>query len=215
MALGRPRGTPRPRRGRKPKPENIIFGRVRQRSSGGRKTQGWSARLEVSSPLAFDLDMRPLVEWLSVNLAWHYRRQALAGELPDGSGGAPDVGARTLERARLSNTPRLKKTVFLRTGYGADRWWMGPIRGSSNSAARTIKPYGGSDGPTPPGGGAGRDLLWNVVLKRGYDPQSVIGSAEVLIANTLADWLTTVIGVEPGIDVKTVGEAVLKDVVDE
>lgn len=209
----RPRGSPRPKRGRKPPPENIIFGSSRQRQSGGRKTEGWSARLVVSTPIAFDVDVRPLVEWLSVNLAWHFRRQLLAGELPDGSGRVPNVTSWT--RVRSGNEPRLRPTIMLRTGYGADRWWMGPIRGSTHSAARTIKPYGGSDGPKPKNGGAGRDLIWNLMLKRGYDPQSVIGSAKVMVANTLADWLTTVVGDAPGIDVKTVGEALLKDVEDD
>ena len=209
----RPRGgTPRKRRARKPKPENIIFGRQRERKSQGRKTGGWSATLTVSSPLAFDVDVRPLVEWISVNLAWHYRKQIEAGELPDGPAAAPNVTSWTKV---LSGKNRKRDTVMVRTGFSSDRWWMGPIRGSQHSAVRTIKPYGGSDGPKPPKGGAGRDLLWNVLLKRGYDPQSVVGSAKVMIANTVADWLKTTVGVEPGIDVKTVGEALLKDVENE
>jgi hypothetical protein len=53
------------------------------------------------------------------------------------------------------------------------------------------------------------------MLKRGYDPQGVTGKAKVVIANTLADWLTTTVGVTPGVDVKTIGEATLRDVEDE
>lgn len=188
---------------------HVIFGRERQRASKGRKVAGWSATLQMTSNWAFDLDVRPLVEWVTVNLAWHFRRQIEDGEQPAGGAKAPNVTAWTKV---VSGKNRARDTVMVRTGFGVDRWWLGEIRGDEHSARRTIKPYGGSDGPKPPKGGAGRDLLWNVLLKRGYDPQSVQGSAKAMIANTLADWMTTTVGIHPGIDVRSVGKALLKDV---
>ena len=207
--LAAPRSTRRRARSPRVKPEHVIFGRARQRKSQGRLTTGWHARLEMVSPLVWDLDMRVLVEWISVNLAHLYREAAEAGREPDDGAAVPHVTSWTRV---VSGRDRRRDTVMMRTGFGIDRWWLGEIKGTKYSAWRAIKPYGGSDGPQPKSGGAGRDLLWNVMLQRGYDPQGVTGKAQAIIAATLADWLTTAVGVSPGIDVKSFGEAYLKDV---
>ncbi|MCA9653197.1 MAG: hypothetical protein KC501_25005 [Myxococcales bacterium] len=207
----RPRSTAKRIRKRRPRPENVIFGKERQRTSGRKPVQGsWSSTLLVDRELAFDFDVRPLVEWLSVNLAALYSEQLERGQGPDGER-IPNVTSWT---KIVSGNNRKRDTLMMRTGFGAERWWLGAIRGNAASAMRTIKPYGGSDGPKPPKP-AGRDVLWEVMLKRGFDPQSVKGRAKRIAAETMADWLKTTVGENPGIDVKTVGEALLKDVEDE
>lgn len=205
--LAAPRSTRRRARSPRVKPENIIFGRERQRRSQGRLTSGWHASIEMVSPMAFDLDMRVLVEWISVNLAWLYREAAEEGREPDDGSAVPNVTSWTKV---VSGKDRHRDTVMMRTGYAADRWWLGEVKGTRYSAWRAIKPYGGNDGPKPKNP-AGRDLLWNVMLQRGYDPQGVTGRAHAVIANTLADWITTVVGVAPGIDVLSFGEATLRE----
>lgn len=170
------------RRGRKVRnspTSGTIWSRERRRRAsrklGGAKLKnGFQQTLTFERDMAYDLDMRRIVAFVTLGMAVYFRRQLQLGMRPDGYGWQPDVGERTKRRGG----PRRGEHVGYRSGYMANHWYLGPIRGSGFSARRLLKPYGGSGGPSRPSDG-GRDVVINVMLEKGIDFQSVRGAAKV------------------------------------
>jgi hypothetical protein len=181
LATGRMR-----KRGREVKAgpvSGVLWGRSRQRKAsrkagGGKLRNGWQQTLTFAGgDFSFDLDMGRIVAYVSIGLARFFRDQLERGETPLGRP-IPDVDEDTRDRYA-----RARPHVGYRTGYMADHWYLGPIRGSQFSATRLLKPYGGTGGaPLRAGPGSkelGRDLLINLLLERGIDFQSVKGKAAI------------------------------------
>jgi hypothetical protein len=156
--------------------------------------KAWSMTFHVERDLAYDLDVRPLVAQVSEGMAEFFRDQLVKGERADGFGPLEDVKAATKAIDR-----RQGDQMGLRSGFGAQHWWLGNLRGHAFRAERLVKPYGGSAGPKPSKpSGLERDHLLNVLLKRGFDFQSVRGKAAKKIGEIFGAWLKTTIGERPG-----------------
>lgn len=150
--------------------------------------------LHVQRDLAYDLDVRPLVAHVSEGMAVFFRDQLLAGQRADGFGPLEDV-----KPATKAIDPRQGDQMGVRSSYGARNWWLGKLSGNAFRAARLVKPYGGSAGPKPSKpSGLERDHLLNVLLKRGFDFQSVRGKARKRAVELFAEWMGTAIGEQPG-----------------
>ena len=158
--------------------------------------KAWALTFTVERDLAYDVDVRPLIGQVSEGLAKFYRDQLEAGQRADGFGPLEKVKASTKEQ-----DPRVSDQLLQRSGYGGRHWWLGNLRGSAFRAERLVKPYGGEAGrqPSRPSG-LGRDGLLNVLLKRGFDFQSVRGKARKRISELFAAWLATTVGEQPGTD---------------
>lgn len=168
------------KRGRKVRPgpaSGVIWSRERQRKAsrkagGGKLRNGWQQTLTFERDLAFDLDMGRIVAFVSIGMARFFRDQLQLGERPSGFGALPNVTRKLPARV---HGPRQQQQVGYRTGYMADHWYLGPIRGGVFSATRLLKPYGGSGGKAHRNDA--RDIVINVLLERGIDFQSVKGKA--------------------------------------
>lgn len=195
--VGRSRGRGR---SRSTPAKGVIWSRERarrlSRKKGGRTLRNsWSQTLSVRRDLAYDLDVRGLVSAVSVGAARYLADQMLKGERPDGFGPQAKVSERTKRLGR-----RRRDKVFARTGYAAEHWQIGKLKGSSAyRAERILKPYGGEGGPPPyERSGIGRAGLINVMLKLGRDFQSVRGKAKAVIWEHFAAWLEQSVGERPG-----------------
>lgn len=173
----------RRRRVRKGPAEGVILSKTRARKAskaagGGALRNGFALRLTVHREMAFDLDMRKMVEFVTIGMADYYRRQLIAGLRADGRGRLEQVARRTPEFGARRGTQ-----LGLRSGYMANHWWLGKIRGSTFSSSRKVKPYGGDGGPQPShehGGTPGRAFSIQNLLNRKPRPvdfQSVQGKA--------------------------------------
>lgn len=187
----------RRKRPRKKHAKGVIWSATRDRRSKGESVKNsWQANFKVKRDFAYDIDVRPLVAHVSVGLAEHFRDQVRAGKQASGFGEQRRVNAAT----KAMSGDRVTDKAGGRTGYGADRWWLGQLRGSSTKAFRYVKPYGGSDGPelkVP--STIGRDVLLNILLKKGVDFQSVKGTAQKRIWELFDEYLKTCVGDKPGI----------------
>lgn len=172
----------RRRRARKGPAEGVILSKERARKAskaagGGGLRNGFALRLTVEKEMAFDLDMRKMIEHVSVGMAAYFGRQISIGRRADGRGVLEQVAEKTPQfGARRSNR------LGFRSGFMASHWWLGKIRGSTISSSRKLKPYGGDAGPRPPhghGGESGRAFTIQNLLnrKRPVDFQSVQGTA--------------------------------------
>lgn len=172
------------KRSRRVKPgpaSGVIWSRERQRKAsraagGGKLRNGWQQTMTFERDLAFDLDMRRIVAHVTLGLARFFQEQLERGERPSGFGALPEV---LRELPRGTKGPRRKQHVGYRTGYMAEHWYLGPVRGGVFSATRLLKPYGGSGGADHRN--EARDLVLNVLLDRGIDFQSVRGKAAGVI----------------------------------
>lgn len=190
--LGKRRSTGR----RRKRPgTGVIWSRERARKVNKvASRQAWALTLHVQRDLAYDLDVRPLVAHVAEGMAAFFRDQLQAGQRADGFGPLEHVKAST-----KAIDPREGDQMGTRSGYGAEHWWLGKLSGNAFRATRLVKPYGGSAGPKPSKpSGLERDHLLNVLLKRGYDFQSVRGKARKRLTELFAEWLATTIGEQPG-----------------
>ena len=156
--------------------------------------KAWAVTIHVERDLAYDLDVRPLVAHVSEGLAAFFRDQLEKGERADGFGRLEHVKAST-----KAIDPREGDQMGTRSGFGAEHWWLGRLSGNAFRATRLVKPYGGSAGPKPSKpSGLERDHLLNVLLKRGFDFQSVRGKARKRGIELANEWLATTVGEQPG-----------------
>jgi len=124
--------------------------RVGVELAGGERTMltrknAFRVQFDVQRDMAFDLNMKKIVEHVTIGMAAFFRKQLLAGDRPDG-GKLPRVAKRTQHY-----DPRLGDQIGTRSGYMADHWWLGKIRGNSFRSFRLVKPWGGDGGPKPEG----------------------------------------------------------------
>ncbi|MGH1344343.1 MAG: hypothetical protein ACRBN8_22480 [Nannocystales bacterium] len=172
----------RRRKARKGPAEGVILSKERARKAskaagGGPLKNGFALRLTVHKELAFDLDMRKMVEHVTLGMGAYFGRQLTLGRRADGRGPLERVASKTPKfGARRSDR------LGFRSGYMAAHWWLGKIRGSTISSSRKLKPYGGDAGPRPPhehGGENGRAFTIQNLLnrKQPVDFQSVRGTA--------------------------------------
>ena len=177
----------RARAPRRPKPgpaagviwEKSRAKRASRKQGGGSLSNAFRVQLEIGREMAYDLDQRKVVEFVTVGMAEFFRKQLRLGLRPD-AGRLPD--------AKSSKATRIKPQVGMHSGYMADHWWLGSIRGGSLKAVRDVKPYGGDGGPNPPGNVfPGRAHVITSLLKRTrgggpVDFQSIRGAAGVELA---------------------------------
>lgn len=160
----------------------VILSKDRARKAskrhGGQQRRGaWQLTFTVQRELAYDLDMRRIVDYVRVQIMEEYRRSLRSGKTP---------GGRPLPRTK----PRTQSefgggTIYgMRSGYMADHWWTGKIRGGAFRSFVLVKPYGGEGGPRPkhaaPGG---RAFMIRNALRRSppVDFQSVRGPMRPVI----------------------------------
>ncbi|EDM74775.1 hypothetical protein PPSIR1_10970, partial [Plesiocystis pacifica SIR-1] len=135
----------------------------RRDGSRSRSRNSFTLDFAVATPLAFDLDMRKLVDELRLNLAEHYSLSLLASQLADGSAPLPPLSRKT----QAIHPERDPDSFGVRSGQLARRWLIYPVRGTTVRASARLKPYGGE----------GRSHRINGWLERGIDLQSVRGDA--------------------------------------
>jgi hypothetical protein len=173
----------------------VILSRDRARKAskkagGGALRNAWQIRFTVKRELAYDLDMRKVVDHVRVAVMEHYRKSLKAGRTPGGRA-LPKTKTRT--RTQFGGGT----TYGLRSGYMADHWWSGKIRGGPFRCFVLVKPYGGTGGPTPasPGPG-GRAFMIKNALKRTppVDFQSVRGPARAVIQKAFDEAVTAGFG---------------------
>lgn len=142
---------------------------------------------DVFSPFAYDLDVRKLIEKVTVALAIHHRESIKAGKHPSG-GELPKLDPNSVDG---SFGPRKKNTFFMKSGEANERWWLGKIRGTSTKASRIIKT------PTPISE-KGIPIPWviNAWLNRKVpiDLMSIDGAASEVIKKAIAAWLEEAVG---------------------
>lgn len=199
-----------PRRKRKKRESGVIWSKGKARKTAGEVNKNsWAMTFNVKRDLAYDIDVRPLVEHVSVGMAKFFRDHMRAGTRPTG-GTQRRVNART----KSLSESRITDKMGGRSGFMADHWWLGKIRGDAIKSMRYVKPYAGDDGPEPSLPGPGRDVLLNVLLKKGVDFQSVRGQARVEIQRLFDEWLATCIGENPGNPTPDGNETLLPDAKD-
>jgi hypothetical protein len=156
----------------------VILSKDRARKAskahGGQQRRGaWQIQFTVRRELAYDLDMRRIIDHVSVDVMEAYRKALRAGRT---------AGGRTLPRTEYGGEG--SRTFGLRSGFMADNWWRGKIRGGSFRCFVLVKPYGGEGGPKPKGAEeGGRAHMINKALRRSppVDFQSVRGPMRDLI----------------------------------
>jgi hypothetical protein len=145
-----------------------------KRSGGGALRNGFEIRLDVFRELAYDLDMRRIVDHASVRMMEYFSRALLAGRTADGQGALPRTSDNTSKKFGGGHV------YGLRSGWMAKHWWRGKIRGGSFRCFVLVKPNGDAGGPTPehaaPGG---RAFVVKNALRRDppVDFQSIRGGA--------------------------------------
>lgn len=148
-----------------------------KRAGGGRLRGTWEIRFDVKRDLAYDLDMRKVVDHVRLAIMEHYRQSLRAGKTP---GGRPLPRTKPKTQEQFGGGP----IYGLRSGYMADHWWSGKIRGGPFRSFVLVKPYGGDGGPSSPSEGkAGRAFMVKNALRRrpAVDFQSVRGPARRVI----------------------------------
>lgn len=160
----------------------VILSKDRARKAskkqGGQQLRGaWHLEFKVMRELAYDLDMRRIIDHVTVAIMEHYRASLRKGITP---------GGRPLPRTKQRTQQEFGGgTVYgLRSGYMADHWWRGKIRGGPFRCFVLVKPFGGQGGPTPehaaPGGRA--FMIRNALRRKPpVDFQSVRGPARAVI----------------------------------
>lgn len=160
----------------------VILSKDRARKAskahgGGARRGAWQIQFIVKRDLAYDLDMRRIIDHVRLAVMEHYRTSLRGGKTP---------GGRTLPKTKPKTRSKFGggATYGLRSGYMADHWWTGKIRGGPFRCFVLVKPYGGEGGPRPkeaaPGG---RAFMINNALRRkpSVDFQSVRGPARAVI----------------------------------
>lgn len=141
-----------------------------KRAGGGKLRGAWEIRFDVKRELAYDLDMRKIIDHVRLVVMEHYREFTLAGRHPSG-------------RRHPKRTEETRKrhgggtAMGVLSGYMANHWWSGKIRGGPFRSFVLIKPYGGADGPTPRHVGPGRAIVIRRLLRQGVDFQGTTGAA--------------------------------------
>ncbi len=120
------------------------------------------------------MDVRKLVHAIRVDLGNHFRASLLAGQRADGKGPLPD-----LKRGEDAEPLAAGRQFALASGFMAEHWLVGPIRGGSFAAKATLKPNGRD----------GRSFMINNNLRRGIDFQSIGGTAADVIRRATEAWL--------------------------
>lgn len=157
----------------------------------------WALTLTVERELAYDVDMRGPVGHQAHGMALFFRDQHRRGERADG--GRLD----TVSGSTKDIEPRAGDQMGYRSGYQADHWWQGKLRGSAFRAQRIVKPYGGRAGPRPKKPtGLERDQLLNVLLKRGIDFQGIKGKANKRARKLFGESLRAMVGENPGVPIR-------------
>lgn len=182
--MGRPSAS-QGRRVRETATSGVILSRDRARKAskkhGGQLRRGaWQVQFIVHRELAYDLDMRAIVDAVTLDIMEFYRLSLLAGKTP---------GGKPLPQTKQSTRDDFEGgTIYgRRSGFMAEHWWRGQIRGGPFRCFVLVKPYGGEGGPRPkhaaPGGRA--FMIRNALRRRQpVDFQSVRGPAKVEIAKS-------------------------------
>lgn len=141
----------------------------------------------VITEFMIDLDVRKLVEMVTIALAEHFRASLLAGVTADGKGPLP-----VLSKKSRDGTFGPRGGQFAnKTGFMANNWGLLNIIGTSTKASRKVKPNGAD----------GRSILINNWANRDVDPvdlQSVDGAAGKVIEQTLNQWMGLMRGTRVG-----------------
>jgi hypothetical protein len=170
MRSGRLKTSERKRRlnAANPKPGEVVILDHSRRSFRGQRSRGsWNVDLAVRTQCSVDMDVRKLVHAIRVNLGLHFRAALLGGQKADGKG----------------SLPRLKggesRAWGVESGFLANNWSIGPIRGGSFAATCVIQPNGAD----------GRSFMISRNLARGVDLQAIDGAAAEVIRRTTEEWL--------------------------
>lgn len=189
----------RPRRKVKPGPgRGVIVSKERaqklaKKAGGGKVKAGWRITLKVERDLAYDLDMRDGVAYVTQRYAHWVSEQVLGGQRPD-YGTLPRVHPKTIANYGARPYPWLG----VRTGYAAKHYWLGKVSGGFARASRMVKPYGGSGGQRPRLAATGdRSFIVKALLRRRPRPVELVsarGKSRAAIRRFWNEWLAMSFG---------------------
>ena len=172
--------------GKAPPGAAILLDKFQRRKKGVPIPNAIQAEFVVRDSLAFDLDCRKLIEHITIRLATHYRNSLLLGQRADGAGPLPGLSEKTLAINASHGESRVGD-FGAKSGWMADNWLLGKIRGSTVKASRIIKPNG-SDGRSI------QINRWLATAKVPVDLQSVDGRAARVIQEALQEWTNASFG---------------------
>lgn len=153
------------------RPGEIVLIDKSVRKKKGQATRN-SIQIEwhVETQWSVDLDVRKAVHEWRLALARHYRDQLLAGLKADGKGALPPLRRKQ---------GREGDTYAVDSGWMAQNWLVGPIRGGPSNARCTLKPNGRG----------GRAEMINRSLDRDIDLQAVDGVVEEITKQVWDQWI--------------------------
>lgn len=157
----------------------------------GSKRHG-GATITWDRTLGVNTDCRGPLQHAAVRLARHYRASLRAGV-------RDDTGA-ALERDADGTPPGL------RSGWAADHWIIGPIRGDAAKATVFLRIYDRSGGPVPPGGKPdGRRMAMRMLRSKGIWLQTLDGRSAQMFAVANVESLQAIFPAPLAVQVKLGG----------
>jgi hypothetical protein len=163
-----------------------------KKAGGGTLKSAWQLQFTVQREFAYDLDMRKVIDYVSLQIMEYYRLQLIAGKRASGRGDLPKTRQKTKEKFGGG------RHYGFRSGFMADHWWRGKIRGGSVRSFVLVKPWGGKGGPglkfeTK----TRRDFIINAGLRRTppVDYQSVRGKARQVLQQAFDEAISAGFGV--------------------